>query len=404
MAYCWPIRTQNLLNPTLPRDSYVITELTYIHVFNMFTLKEKQWRREVVSVQVKEFFNAQCFEKLSRSCFCNFISADLTIFGEYVQSETFPLRQRTLTFAIMENEHITTCVLNAFLSYTAVILNCLTIRALTKLSSLPRPLKTLLLSLAVSDLGVGLMVQPSYIATLVMEMEQKTENNPAYNITYKFYVFTVNLFGYASLFGVTFLSLDRFLAVYLHLRYQELVTHKRVVVVMVSKWVFSAVLSFLRLWIPTRVSFIIFAIISLSLLLTTTPINYKIYVSGRHHANQIQALQVQPTANQSDEAGTRNIAGWRKFAFGTLLVYLAFLVCYLPNFCFLIVYLISGPSSSTTVLDLFSSTLLFLNSTLNPLIYCWKMRRIRLTILTILRNIFQRWQTIIVDKKQSLKL
>ena len=108
------------------------------------------------------------------------------------------------------------------------MLNCLTIYALTKLSSLPRPLKTLLLSLAVSDLGVGLMVQPSYIASLVMEMEHKTENNPAYNITYKFYVFTVNLFGYASFFGVTFLSLDRFLAVYLHLRYQELVTHKRV--------------------------------------------------------------------------------------------------------------------------------------------------------------------------------
>ncbi|CAH3173189.1 unnamed protein product, partial [Porites evermanni] len=149
----------------------------------------------------------------------------------------------------MENDeditssYITTCVLNAFLSYTAVMLNCLTIYALTKLSSLPRPLKMLLLSLAVSDLGVGLMVQPSYIASLVMEMEHKTEN-PAYNITYKLYVFTVNLFGYASFFGVIFLSFDRFLAVYLHLRYQELVTHKRVVVVMVSKWVFSAVLSF----------------------------------------------------------------------------------------------------------------------------------------------------------------
>ena len=233
-------------------------------------------------------------------------------------------------------------------------------------------------------------------------MEHKTENNPAYNITYKLYVFTVNLFGFASFFGVTLLSMDRFLAVYLHLRYQELVTHKRVVVVMVSKWVFSAVLSFLRLWIQTRVSFIIYAVIFLSLLLTTTPINYKIYVSVRHHANQIQALQVQPTANQSGEAGTRNTAGWRKCAIGTLLVYLAFLVCYLPNVCFLIVYLIFGPSSSiTVVLDLFSSTLLFLNSTLNPLIYCWKMRRIRLTILTILRNIFQRWQPIIVDKNKA---
>ena len=216
------------------------------------------------------------------------------------------------------SSYITTCVLNGFLSYTAVMLNCLTIYALTKVSSLPRPLKTLLLSLAVSDLGVGLMVQPSYIASLVMEMEHKTENNPAYNITYKLYVFTVNLFGFASFFGVTFLSFDRFLAVYLLLRYQELVTHKRVVVVMVSKWVFSAVFSFMRLCIPTRVSFIIYAVIYLSFLLTTTPINYKIYLSVRHHVNQIQALQVQPTANQNGEAGTRNTAGWRKFAIGTL--------------------------------------------------------------------------------------
>ena len=133
------------------------------------------------------------------------------------------------------SSYITTCVLNAFLSYTAVMLNCLTIYALTKLSSLPRPLRTLLLSLAVSDLGVGLMVQPSYIASLVMEMEHKTENNSGYTITYKFYVFTVNLFGYASFLGVTFLSLDRLLAIYLRLRYQELVNHKRVVSLLILK-------------------------------------------------------------------------------------------------------------------------------------------------------------------------
>ena len=270
------------------------------------------------------------------------------------------------------------------------MLNCLTIYALTKLSSLPRPLRTLLLSLAVSDLGVGLMVQPSYIATLVMEMEQKTENNPAYNIIFKFYAFTVNLFGFASFFGVTLLSLDGFIAVCLFLRYQEFVTHKRVVALMISKWVCSAVLSFLRLWIPTRIAFIIYAIIFLSLLLTTVPLNFKIVVAVRRHANQIQALQVQPTA-QNSGANMRDAAAWRKFAIGTLLVYLAFLVCYLPNFCFLIVYLISDPlSSNTVVLDLFSSTVLFLNSTLNPLIYCWKMRRIRLTILTILGNMLQR--------------
>ena len=202
-------------------------------------------------------------------------------------------------------------------------------------------------------------------------------------IIFKFYAFTVNLFGFASFFGVTLLSLDGFIAVCLFLRYQEFVTHKRVVALMISKWVCSAVLSFLRLWIPTRIAFIIYAIIFLSLLLTTAPLNFKIVVAVRRHANQIQALQVQPTA-QNSGANMRDAAAWRKFAVGTLLVYLAFLVCYLPNFCFLIVYLISDPlSSNTVVLDLFSSTVLFLNSTLNPLIYCWKMRLIRLTILTI---------------------
>ena len=150
------------------------------------------------------------FRKAFSFIFCNFVSTPnyllwvCTIRRPFLWGSVY-----TLTFAMMENEditssYITTCVLNAFLSYTAVMLNCLTIYALTKLSSLPRPLKTLLLSLAVSDLGVGLMVQPSYIASLVMEMEHKTENNPAYNITYKLYVFTVNLFGFASFFGVTF--------------------------------------------------------------------------------------------------------------------------------------------------------------------------------------------------------
>ena len=175
----------------------------------------------------------------------------------------------------MENEdntssYITACVLNAFLSYTAVMLNCLTIYALTKLSSLPRPLKTLLLSLAVSDLGVGLMVLPSRIASFVMIMEQKTENNPAYNITVKFFSFTFNLFGFASFFGVTLLSLDRFLAIYLHLRYNELVTHKRIYAAVISKWAFSAVLSFMSLWISAQISYIVFVIIYVLFLLTMT--------------------------------------------------------------------------------------------------------------------------------------
>ena len=102
----------------------------------------------------------------------------------------------------------------------------------------------MLLSLAVSDLGVGLLVQPLYIAHLAMELEQNTEKNPAHhsNFMYKTVLILGTLFSFASFFGVTALSADRFLAIHLHLRYQELVTHKRVVAVVISVWAFSAAL------------------------------------------------------------------------------------------------------------------------------------------------------------------
>ena len=142
--------------------------------------------------------------------------------------------------------YVVYCVVNAFLCCTAIMLNMITIHAINKTSSLPKPLKTLLLSLAVSDFAVGLLVHPLYVAILVMEM--KTKDNPIYGKTYLSFVSQANLFLNVSFAGVTALSADRFLAIHLHLRYQELVTHKRVVTVVTSLWLFSAFFSLARLW------------------------------------------------------------------------------------------------------------------------------------------------------------
>ena len=51
-------------------------------------------------------------------------------------------------------------------------------------------------------------------------------------------------------FGLVALSVDRFLAIHLHLRYQELVTHKRVVGAVIVIWVLSLFLSLMILWVP----------------------------------------------------------------------------------------------------------------------------------------------------------
>ena len=69
------------------------------------------------------------------------------------------------------------------------MLNIITIQALRKTSSLPKTLKKLLISLAVSDLGVGLLVQPLYVEILVMKKEDNSNNtSTAYNSVYKAYL------------------------------------------------------------------------------------------------------------------------------------------------------------------------------------------------------------------------
>ena len=278
------------------------------------------------------------------------------------------------------SSYVVNCVINAFLSPTATMLNVITIHAIRKTSSLPKPLKTLLLSLAVSDLGVGLFVQPLSIALLSMKLERNMiENNQVYAVAQIAYRISTNLFSIASFLGVTALSVDRFLAIYLHLRYQELVTYQRVVVLVISLWVFSAVLSLVRLWTPVSTIFTIFAIIAVLCLIIAAVANYKIFMAVRRHAHQIQ-VQVQEVVI---------VVRLRKSAAATGYVFLVYVVCYLPNTLILCIIAVSSRPINALI-HTYTLTFVFLNSSLNPLIYCWKMRHIRHAVMNILRNLFTR--------------
>ena len=277
------------------------------------------------------------------------------------------------------SSYIVTCVLNAVFSFVTIVLNSLTIHAIGKTSSLPKNLKTLLLSLAASDLGVGLLGQPFYTTLLVKCILQY--NRPSY--FNKFSIALWQWFSLASLFGVTALSADRFLAIHLHLRYQELVTHKRVVAVAISMWLFSTFLSLLDVWTPFVASVVI-SIILILCFLSTTYFYCKICLTVRRHRNQIQALQVRQVTLNGGEV-MANSASLRRSAVGAFYVYFVFLVCYLPNYVTFVVKLLSEPNIDMEVLSLYTFTLVLFNSTVNPLIYCWKMRHIRRAVMDILR-------------------
>ena len=75
----------------------------------------------------------------------------------------------------------------------------------------------------------------------------------------------------------------------------------------------------------------------------------RMFFTARHHANQIQVLQMQVEQISQIESAARK----RKCAINMFYVYLVFLVCYLPRYCRCMVavdtYLLKSPPS--TALD-----------------------------------------------------
>ena len=279
-------------------------------------------------------------------------------------------------------------VVNSFLSYATVMLNILLIVALRRTSSLPKTLKALILSVALADIGMGILVQPLHIARLLMDM--KNTNNQE---TYKEIVNVIGrTLANVSFFGVTTISVDRFLAIHLHLKhqdlltYQEIVTYKRVVATVILSWLLGASLALTEVLSSERVSSLVGVSVVLVCLFTMGLIYFKISTVVRRHTVQVHAQPAHAVA--PNEENRSNFERLRKTAVGTFYVYLLFLACYLP----IAIVILTGRkrNKKRRHLMIYAHTLLYLSSSLVPLVYCWKFRHIRCAVKNILLNIFAR--------------
>lgn len=277
--------------------------------------------------------------------------------------------------------HITAYICSSFLFLAIMVLNIVTILALRRTFALPRNFKTLLLSLAVSDAGVGLLVQPLYIAihaTLHMNIQVP-------NVA-RAYLVIMNTLCVTSFLGVAALAADRFLAIHVHLRYEELVTHNRVAVGVISMWVFSACISFPVLR-EAKITFLIITFVVIVCFLVTGVFYLKIYLAVKRQANQIITLN-RPRGEENLEELALNARRQRKAATMTFGVYLVLMVCYLPSLYITAVKVISPANPPSQILLLISDLFIYLNACLNPLIYCWKMKPIRQSAVSIIRSTF----------------
>ena len=265
------------------------------------------------------------------------------------------------------------CVLNFIFSIGATLGNLLVIRALMKASTIPATVKKLFLSLAFSDLAVGLLPQlmTAIISAVMLKMASSGDDLaffcPTVLILLLYFQY---LLAVASFLNVIVIAFDRLLAVSLHLRYQELVTPIRVTIVLVSLWLTSCVCAFLYIFLPKDIEMAA-AVISVIGYVLTTGAYVRIYKVVRYHQNQIYSQ------NQLQNAQTREAHRQRKSAYNSLFVSVVFLACYFPLLPCAILYMTNTSEISFLIALSASIFLIYLNSSLNPLFYCWRYREIR---------------------------
>ena len=136
---------------------------------------------------------------------------------------------------------IVNCILNAPVMLLSIIGNALVLVTILRTPSLRSPSVIFLCNLAVSDLLVGLVVQPVYVAAIARTVRALLQ--------------AANTMGFAgfgvSLTTMTAITVDRFLALHYHLQYPNLMTTSRAIYTIVTIWCIITLFSFLFIWSPS---------------------------------------------------------------------------------------------------------------------------------------------------------
>ena len=263
-------------------------------------------------------------------------------------------------------------VINIFLSITSFLGNALILAALRKESSLHPPSKLLLRSLATTDLCVCLITEPLAVAFLLSVMNKEWE--VCRYLSFAGLITSFILCG-VSLLTLTAISVDRLLALLLGLRYKHVVTLKRTYVIVITFWVLPTVSATMYFWNLLIIQRCMILFVSLCLL--TSTFSYTIIFFKLRH----RCKEVQDQAQQPNQPNQLNMARYRKVVYTALWLQLTLIACYLPHG---IVMALSQThaelfTSSTSVFlaRRYTVTLLFLNSSLNPILYFWKINEVR---------------------------
>ena len=177
-------------------------------------------------------------------------------------------------------------------------------------------------------------------------------------------------------------NIYRLLALTLHLRYNTIVTVPRVFQTTIALWIFATVIVLPRFWMASKWHFIPIALGVLIFFVIVISV-WKIFRIVRKHQQQIKG---QTKAVSHLPANTVKILKCRNSAVTVLYIYGLLLIFYLPLMVLLVMEKFVGYTRTVRIVYEYAATAVFINSCLNPVVYCWRISEIRRAVKNFIRR------------------
>lgn len=273
---------------------------------------------------------------------------------------------------------IANCALNAPLIPISIFGNALVLAAIIRTPSInSRPSMKMLSSLAVSDLLVGFISQPMYIA-------KEITKDPLLSTIW-------DTLGYSlcgvSLLIITAISVDRFIALSSHLRYPAIVTNPRVRFTVTAIWLVNFLCSGFYFWNDLAYHLVLAVLTGICLVISTFAY-IRIYGIVRLHHLRISAQH--QTVETLDVGNTLRMKLIVKSTINNFVFYIFMIACYFPMYILLTLH---GVSKSHNIWNMewnFATTVVMMNSSINPFLYFWRLRDLRMAVVKTTKTIFCR--------------
>lgn len=381
-------------------DTFSQSQLPTLFIIQYAIISQLIWR-DILS----KFIETDCHRQKTDACFSFWKVKE---HGERISSSFihffsfFPPHQRTMAFTnfaggenqteayeklqcssgLTERMNVHLIYISAFnilLSITASLGNALILIALHKESSLHPPSKLFLRCLASTDICIGLIAEPLGIIRWI-SMVKEDWNLCRYSLPS--YFITGYTLSSVSLLTITAISVDRLLALVLGLKYRQVVTLKRTYVILATFCVVSTVAA--TSYLANDVITYWYGILMILSCMFTSIICYtKIFLILRHHQTQERGHGQRERPSQTISL---NMARYKKAVSSAMWLQFALVVCYLPYGVMSALYS-RGLSSSSFLPWQLAVTLVYLHSSLNPFLYCWKIPEVRQAVKNTTRQI-----------------